>query len=134
MGQQISDQTRSSGGLCQAKMAVAKGIDHPICRAGAADGGQAVGQRWAKAEPLLAAVGLQSRQKATRLGQHRVGALVIRWQFQPAQFDRPANAYATRQPRDHKTMAAKCHLGAQIEGIGGPGGVIACLLYTSRCV
>ena len=84
--------------LRQPVMPVAEGVDHPLAGAGAADHGQAVGDRRAEAHPLRAAlIGGQVAQEAGRLGV-KSAASARGWAAASARPARPRRRCAGRCP------------------------------------
>ena len=99
-GDQVGDKPRGGGGLRQAEMAVAEGIDDIGGLRRAADHRQAVGQRRTKAHPLRAAFGLETGHERLPPSSawHRRAAKV-RWALR----DRPVRP--RRRPGSRSTAA-----------------------------
>jgi len=66
---QACNDVGGAGRLCQAEMAMAKGMDDPRGGPRMPDRRQALGQGGAEAHPLHTSLRAQGRQKAARLGQ-----------------------------------------------------------------
>jgi hypothetical protein len=125
--QQISDEARGPGGLGQAQVAVAEGVDDARRGPGASDRRQAVGQGRPETEPLRPVAVIEAGQKCLRLLQHRLGAPEVRRQLQAAEFDGAPHPDPRGEARDDETVAAEGDLGPQVEGTVRQGCVVATL-------